>query len=79
MKQINYNIKTSFLLAVTIIAANGCSKSFIDVPLEGAQPSEQFWKNGEDATKAVNAMYAYLKGLATSSICYRGDGKPGIG
>lgn len=61
MKRITFNIKTSLLLAATVIAANGCSKSFIDVPLEGAQPSEQFWKNGEDATKAVNAMYAYLR------------------
>lgn len=61
MKRIKFNIKTSLLLAVTVLAANGCSKSFIDVPLEGAQPSEQFWKNGEDATKAVNAMYAYLR------------------
>ena len=60
MKRIN-NIKTPLLAAVLVIAANGCSKSFIDVPLEGAQPSEQFWRNADDATKAVNAMYAYLR------------------
>jgi hypothetical protein len=73
MKRIKFNIKTSILLAATIIAANGCSKSFIDVPLEGAQPSEQFWKNAEDATKAVNAMYAYSRawpmvGFATVGV-----------
>ncbi|AXY76884.1 RagB/SusD family nutrient uptake outer membrane protein [Paraflavitalea soli] len=73
MKRIKFNIKSSVLLAITIIAANGCSKSFIDVPLEGAQPSEQFWKNAEDATKAVNAMYAYTRawpmvGFATVAV-----------
>jgi len=73
MKRIKFNIKTSLLLAATVLAANGCSKSFIDVPLEGAQPSEQFWKNAEDATKAVNAMYAYLRawplvGFATVGV-----------
>ena len=38
----------------------GCKKSFLDVPPQGQQPSEQFWKNAADATKAVNAMYANL-------------------
>lgn len=61
MKRIKYNIKTSLLVAVLLTAAYGCSKSFIDVPLEGAQPSEQFWKDADDAAKAVNAMYAYLR------------------
>ncbi len=60
MKRIN-NMKTFLLAAVLVIMAQGCSKSFIDVPLEGAQPSEQFWRNADDAAKAVNAMYAYLR------------------
>lgn len=61
MKRIKFNIKTSLFIAAIMVAANGCSKSFIEVPLEGAQPSEQFWRNADDAAKAVNAMYAYLR------------------
>ena len=38
----------------------GCSKSFLDVPPQGQQPNQQFWQSQDDATKAVNAMYANL-------------------
>lgn len=61
MKRINFNIKASLVAAAVVAMASGCSKSFIDVPVEGAQPSQQFWRNGDDASKAVNAMYAYLR------------------
>lgn len=55
-------IKQPLLLAASaLVLGTGCSKSFIDVPLEGALPSEQFWRNGEDAGKAVNTMYSYLR------------------
>lgn len=47
------------LPAVLLISA--CGKSFLDVPPQGQQPSEQFWKNEGDATKAVNAIYANLR------------------
>ena len=49
------------LSAVAVFTGAGCKKSFIDVPIEGAQPSEQFWRNSDDATKAINAAYAYLR------------------
>jgi len=39
-----------------------CKKSFLDVPPQGQQPAEQFWTSGEDATKAVNSIYANLRG-----------------
>lgn len=60
MKLIQH-IKKAFIIAalIALVTVYGCSKNFIDVPLEGAEPSEQFWRNAEDAAKAVNAMYAY--------------------
>ena len=39
----------------------GCSDSFLDVPLQGQQPAEEFWKSSDDVTKAVNAMYGNLR------------------
>ena len=39
----------------------GCKKTFLDVPPQAQQPSEEFWQNAADATKAVNAMYANLR------------------
>ncbi|MBS1920627.1 MAG: RagB/SusD family nutrient uptake outer membrane protein [Bacteroidetes bacterium] len=39
----------------------GCKKSFLDVAPQGQQPTQQFWQSQDDATKAVNAMYANLR------------------
>lgn len=61
MKRIKINIKATLLVATVAVAGGGCSKSFIDVPLEGAKPAEQFWRNADDAAKAVNAMYANMR------------------
>lgn len=62
MKQ-SINLNKFLLVGVMtmIIAAPSCKKSFTDVPPQGQQPNEQFWKNEADATKAVNAMYANLR------------------
>lgn len=48
-------------LLCTVIGQVGCKKSFLDVPPQAQQPSEEFWKSEADATKAVNAMYANLR------------------
>ena len=39
-----------------------CKKSFLEVPLQGQQPAEQFWTSAADATKAINSVYANLRG-----------------
>lgn len=39
-----------------------CKKDFLDVPPQGQQPAEQFWTSEGDATKAVNSIYANLRG-----------------
>lgn len=65
----NIKYKTSFLrtwseifcLSVIIIATGGCSKSFLNVPVQDQQPVTQFWQTQDDATEAVNAMYANLR------------------
>lgn len=64
MKQSINNYRNKFLLlgAMTLlIAAPSCKKSFLNVPPQGQQPNEQFWKSESDATKAVNAMYGNLR------------------
>ena len=62
MKQTN-NLNKFLLLGVTaiLVAAPSCKKSFLDVPPQGQQPSQQFWKTEADATKSVNAMYGNLR------------------
>jgi hypothetical protein len=56
-------IKTIFIFSlwsgVSVLA--GCKKSFLEVPPQGQQPTQEFWQSQADATKAVNAMYANLR------------------
>ncbi len=39
-----------------------CNKSYLEVPPQAQQPVQQFWQNQNDATEAVNAMYANTRG-----------------
>ena len=48
-------------LLSTILFTASCKKDFLDVDPQGQQPSEQFWQNQADATKAVNSIYANLR------------------
>lgn len=48
------------LFATLLITAQSCKKAFLDEPRQAATPAVQFWKTQDDATKAVNAMYANL-------------------
>lgn len=48
-------------LFVLLITAGGCNKSFLEVPPQGQEKGEQFWASEEDATKAVVAMYGFLR------------------
>jgi hypothetical protein len=47
-------------LAIMIIM-QGCKKSFLNVPPQGEQASVEFFKTQDDATKAVNSIYANLR------------------
>jgi starch-binding outer membrane protein, SusD/RagB family len=48
------------VLAFTLFSTS-CSEDFLDVPPQGQEPTEQFWVGEDDATLAVNAMYAFLR------------------
>ena len=48
-------------LLSTVMLVSSCKKSFLDVDPQGQQPAQQFWQSQEDATKAVNAIYANLR------------------
>jgi hypothetical protein len=64
MKTLNntFLIKSlSVALLSTALLASSCKKSFLDVDPQGQQPSAEFWKSADDATKAVNAIYANLR------------------
>lgn len=49
-------------MTVVAVVTLSCGDEFLDVPPQGREPVEQFWQDGEDATLAVNAMYANLRG-----------------
>jgi hypothetical protein len=48
-------------LLSTVLLVSSCKKSFLDVDPQGQQPALEFWKTQDDATKAVNAIYANLR------------------
>jgi hypothetical protein len=64
------------LFAILLIAQS-CKKSFLDAPRQGLQPTAQFWKSQDDATKAVSALYANLhewKNIAFAPIAVESMG-----
>lgn len=61
MKKLNNNkIYVMAVLAIAVFLIGGCSKGFLNVPPQGQKVSQQFWQTQNDASEAVNAMYAFL-------------------
>jgi hypothetical protein len=60
----NHLRKTSLYLGLAgmLIIPSACDESFLDTDPQGKQAGAVFWQNEGDATKAVNAMYANLRG-----------------
>jgi len=50
------------LMIVAMLVTVSCGENFLDVPPQGQQPNEEFWVSADDAAKAVNSMYANLRG-----------------
>ncbi|MXV53050.1 RagB/SusD family nutrient uptake outer membrane protein [Pedobacter sp. HMF7647] len=48
-------------MAVAVLSFASCKKDFLDVPPQAKQPSAEFFKTQDDATKAVNSIYANLR------------------
>lgn len=44
-----------------LLIATSCGDEFLDVDPQAKQPDDEFWLTEEDATKAVNAIYANLR------------------
>jgi hypothetical protein len=66
MKNIDFNnnLKRTALylgLASLLIIPSSCDQGFLDTDPQGKQAGAVFWESGDDATKAVNAMYANLR------------------
>nr|MBP6372180.1 RagB/SusD family nutrient uptake outer membrane protein [Ferruginibacter sp.] len=57
----------SILLSASLLIT-GCKKDFLDVPPQAQQPVTQFWQTQEDATAAVNAMYANTRSWTFSAF-----------
>ncbi|MBS1564030.1 MAG: RagB/SusD family nutrient uptake outer membrane protein [Bacteroidetes bacterium] len=58
----SYIINGLLLAALPLaVLQTGCSKGYLDVEPQGKQPNASFWKTQDDATKAVNAIYANLR------------------
>jgi hypothetical protein len=59
--KMNKKILAAFGIGALFLASS-CKKSFLEVPPQGQQPADQFWTSEADATKAVNSIYANLRG-----------------
>ncbi len=55
-------------LASLILLPSACQDSFLDTDPQGKQAGAVFWQNESDATKAVNAMYANLRGWTNTAF-----------
>jgi hypothetical protein len=55
-----FRIVTAVAVGLVLLPV-ACKKSFLDVPPQGQQASQQFWQTKEDAAKAVAAIYANLR------------------
>jgi len=68
-------------LIACMVTFQGCKKSWLDVNPAGNQAATQFWKTQDDATKAVNAMYANLhewSNIAFASIAVESMGSDDV-
>lgn len=60
---------TIIILAIALGLMVSC-KDYLEFPPEGEVPREEFFKDQEDAQKAVNAMYGYLRSWDISAFNY---------
>lgn len=56
------NEKGFIVILLPLLILAGCSKDFLKVPPQAEKPVTQFWQSQDDATAAVNAMYANTRG-----------------
>jgi hypothetical protein len=56
------------ILYFALIIVSACKNSFLDVDPQAQQPATTFWRNQDDATKAVNSIYANLRNWANTAF-----------
>ncbi|MDB5018548.1 MAG: RagB/SusD family nutrient uptake outer membrane protein [Mucilaginibacter sp.] len=66
----NYFIKVFGIaaLAVSIISAGGCKKSFLNPPVQGALPAVQLYTTATGAAQGINGIYANLGAWAQTAF-----------
>ncbi|MEO9512044.1 MAG: RagB/SusD family nutrient uptake outer membrane protein [Flavobacteriaceae bacterium] len=52
--------KVYLILLLSLMVVGACSKDYLDTEPFGQSTSEQFWRNGDDAVSAANALYEPL-------------------
>lgn len=63
-------MKKYIVLPIIILAVLSSCESYLEFPPEGEIPQEQFFNSADDAQKAVNAMYGYLRSWNISAFSY---------
>src|SRR5258708_11675226 len=69
------------LILVALVTIKSCKKSFWNVTAKGTVASAQFWRSQDDATLAINAMYANLhewKNIAFAPIAVESMGSDDV-
>ena len=56
-------------LFATVLLSQGCKKSFLNVSPAGSTTAATFYKTQDDATAAVNGMYANLPRVDKYRFC----------
>ncbi|WP_068243776.1 RagB/SusD family nutrient uptake outer membrane protein [Hydrotalea flava] len=77
IKLANRVVKPAILCLSMAVIVSGCSKNFLEVPVQGQQPATQIWKTATDAANAVNAIYGNLRSwnnVAFAPICVESVG-----
>ena len=65
-------MKKIFLSIAVVSFLAGCKNdSFLDIPVEGQTEESAFFKTQDDALKATNAIYSFLRGWENSAFPYQ--------
>ncbi|SOD18889.1 RagB/SusD family nutrient uptake outer membrane protein [Pedobacter xixiisoli] len=64
----SYIQKIGVIVMSSALVLSSCQKSFLDVPPQAKQPATDFWRNQEDAAKAVNSIYGNLRSWGNTAF-----------
>ena len=67
-KKLSGIARVTGLILILMFISTKCTDKFLDVPPQGQQKAAQFWISESDATKAVDAIYANLRGWTNVSF-----------